>query len=126
MNAGNGSGRQLRSAEGMAMCCARPTQQLLEEMMQNSDAPLPRSFQKWVGAPPFVPPEDEEWHVISGFHVRISRAELDELLAQAEASESEDGDIDSLADTSVGGSSVRDDESEREDDLEASRAEMET
>eukprot|EP00928_Gymnodinium_smaydae_P049144 TRINITY_DN3295_c0_g1_i1.p1 TRINITY_DN3295_c0_g1~~TRINITY_DN3295_c0_g1_i1.p1 ORF type:complete len:252 (-),score=19.89 TRINITY_DN3295_c0_g1_i1:242-922(-) len=57
----------------------------------------------------FVPPDGEEWHLLDGYYVRMSRAELDEVLARAEASDSE-ADMISLADTSVGPDSDEDDE----------------
>eukprot|EP00928_Gymnodinium_smaydae_P036081 TRINITY_DN25267_c0_g5_i1.p1 TRINITY_DN25267_c0_g5~~TRINITY_DN25267_c0_g5_i1.p1 ORF type:complete len:211 (-),score=30.88 TRINITY_DN25267_c0_g5_i1:277-909(-) len=116
--------RPVRSTQTTVAHWARPTQQLLDEMMQNSDGPLPCHFQECAYAPPFVPPEDEEWHVIAGFHVRISRAELDEVLAHAEASGSEDEDLDSLADTSVGFGSVPDTASEWAEDLDEPSAEI--
>eukprot|EP00928_Gymnodinium_smaydae_P017438 TRINITY_DN16664_c0_g1_i1.p2 TRINITY_DN16664_c0_g1~~TRINITY_DN16664_c0_g1_i1.p2 ORF type:complete len:116 (+),score=28.08 TRINITY_DN16664_c0_g1_i1:115-462(+) len=83
--------------------CAIPTQELLEEMTRGPNArPVPRCFQKWLNEP-FVPPEGEEWHVVDGFWVQISRAELDRILARAEALEDgDDEDVDSLADTSAG------------------------
>eukprot|EP00928_Gymnodinium_smaydae_P090445 TRINITY_DN7423_c1_g1_i1.p1 TRINITY_DN7423_c1_g1~~TRINITY_DN7423_c1_g1_i1.p1 ORF type:complete len:159 (-),score=39.93 TRINITY_DN7423_c1_g1_i1:266-742(-) len=90
------------SSNGMGFAAAIPTQELLEDMMRGPNAPpLPKCFQKWWNAP-FVPPEGEEWHVLEGFYVKMSRAELDALLAHAEESDSEDDDVDSLADTSVG------------------------
>eukprot|EP00928_Gymnodinium_smaydae_P070034 TRINITY_DN5397_c0_g2_i1.p1 TRINITY_DN5397_c0_g2~~TRINITY_DN5397_c0_g2_i1.p1 ORF type:complete len:258 (+),score=38.51 TRINITY_DN5397_c0_g2_i1:91-774(+) len=86
---------------GISMTAARPTQQLLDEMSQDPNSPpLPPLFQSWKDAGPFVPPDGEEWHVIHGWHVRISAAEMQELLEQAEASESEDeDDVDSQTDT---------------------------
>eukprot|EP00928_Gymnodinium_smaydae_P072101 TRINITY_DN5551_c0_g1_i1.p1 TRINITY_DN5551_c0_g1~~TRINITY_DN5551_c0_g1_i1.p1 ORF type:complete len:148 (-),score=22.84 TRINITY_DN5551_c0_g1_i1:332-775(-) len=80
-----------------------PTQQLLQDMTRNPNAPpLPASFQRWVDVP-FEPPQGEDWHILDGFHVRMSRAEWDELQARAEAS-SDGGEEDeySEADTSVG------------------------
>eukprot|EP00928_Gymnodinium_smaydae_P012788 TRINITY_DN14665_c0_g1_i5.p3 TRINITY_DN14665_c0_g1~~TRINITY_DN14665_c0_g1_i5.p3 ORF type:complete len:163 (+),score=43.53 TRINITY_DN14665_c0_g1_i5:120-608(+) len=95
------------------LACAIPTQELLEEMTRGPNAqPLPRSFQRWVNAGPFVPPEGEEWHVLDGFHVRISQAELDAILERAAESDDGEDDVDSLADadTSVGSSSDYDDD----------------
>eukprot|EP00928_Gymnodinium_smaydae_P036082 TRINITY_DN25267_c0_g6_i1.p1 TRINITY_DN25267_c0_g6~~TRINITY_DN25267_c0_g6_i1.p1 ORF type:complete len:198 (-),score=25.34 TRINITY_DN25267_c0_g6_i1:269-862(-) len=110
-------GRDSRPREGVRVALAYPTQQFIQEMSQNPNAPLLPSTMR--DAPPFVPPEGEEWHIIEGFYVRMSRAELDQLLARADASDSEDEDIDSLADTSVGGGSVCDDDvGERDDDYE--------
>eukprot|EP00928_Gymnodinium_smaydae_P068533 TRINITY_DN516_c1_g2_i1.p1 TRINITY_DN516_c1_g2~~TRINITY_DN516_c1_g2_i1.p1 ORF type:complete len:229 (-),score=34.89 TRINITY_DN516_c1_g2_i1:215-901(-) len=94
---------------GTAVSAARPTQQLLDEMTRDPGAPpLPASLRRLAAAGPFVPPEGEEWHVINGWHVRISRAELDQLLAEAEASESGEEDVDSQADTVYGPGSDRD------------------
>eukprot|EP00928_Gymnodinium_smaydae_P068532 TRINITY_DN516_c1_g1_i2.p1 TRINITY_DN516_c1_g1~~TRINITY_DN516_c1_g1_i2.p1 ORF type:complete len:231 (-),score=30.36 TRINITY_DN516_c1_g1_i2:357-1049(-) len=99
---------------GTAVSAVRPTRQLLDEMFRNPDAPrLPASLQSLAAAGSFVPPAGEEWHVISGWHVRISRAELDQVHARAEASESEEDDLDSLADTAYGSGSDQDRE-ERE------------
>eukprot|EP00928_Gymnodinium_smaydae_P005898 TRINITY_DN12045_c0_g1_i1.p1 TRINITY_DN12045_c0_g1~~TRINITY_DN12045_c0_g1_i1.p1 ORF type:complete len:161 (-),score=30.88 TRINITY_DN12045_c0_g1_i1:371-799(-) len=91
------------SRGSFGMGAAIPTPQLLEEMTRDPGAPpLPQSFRKWLLAP-FVPPEDEEWHVLNGFYVRMSRAELDQLLANADDSEYEDDTGSELA-TSVGDS----------------------
>eukprot|EP00928_Gymnodinium_smaydae_P058978 TRINITY_DN42201_c0_g1_i1.p1 TRINITY_DN42201_c0_g1~~TRINITY_DN42201_c0_g1_i1.p1 ORF type:complete len:181 (-),score=27.29 TRINITY_DN42201_c0_g1_i1:321-785(-) len=114
---------QTRSQEGTArprsgMCVGAviPTQELIENMLRDSDAlSLPASFQHWVNVP-FVPPDGEEWHVLDGFHVRISRAELDHLLGET-ASESEGEYVDSQAETSVGDSDV-DEDGERMSDTE--------
>eukprot|EP00928_Gymnodinium_smaydae_P064422 TRINITY_DN4774_c0_g1_i1.p1 TRINITY_DN4774_c0_g1~~TRINITY_DN4774_c0_g1_i1.p1 ORF type:complete len:232 (+),score=35.41 TRINITY_DN4774_c0_g1_i1:115-810(+) len=117
----NGAGAQDASLSGgvrtrtVRVAHAYPTQQLLDDMFRNRDVvPLPPSFQSWA---PFVPPADEEWHVLDGYYVRMSRAELDELLARADGSESEE-DILSLADTSVGPGS--DNQDERAEDSDSS------
>eukprot|EP00928_Gymnodinium_smaydae_P035739 TRINITY_DN2509_c0_g2_i1.p1 TRINITY_DN2509_c0_g2~~TRINITY_DN2509_c0_g2_i1.p1 ORF type:complete len:211 (-),score=22.89 TRINITY_DN2509_c0_g2_i1:195-827(-) len=99
--ANRGDEATTRGRVGMGFSAARPTQQLLNELSRDSDAPpLPPHWQRWVGAEPFVPPEGEEWHIVSGFHVRISRADADELRARMEASESAEEDVDSEAATS--------------------------
>eukprot|EP00928_Gymnodinium_smaydae_P009707 TRINITY_DN13631_c1_g1_i1.p1 TRINITY_DN13631_c1_g1~~TRINITY_DN13631_c1_g1_i1.p1 ORF type:complete len:195 (+),score=43.13 TRINITY_DN13631_c1_g1_i1:66-650(+) len=110
-----GNVQELHRRGGATVAHAFPTPELLEQLSQNPDAPpLPESIQRQIYASPFVPPEGEEWHVLHGFLVRMSRAERDRLLARAEASDSEedeedeeeDDGIDSEADTSVGSGSV--------------------
>eukprot|EP00928_Gymnodinium_smaydae_P091159 TRINITY_DN7485_c0_g1_i1.p1 TRINITY_DN7485_c0_g1~~TRINITY_DN7485_c0_g1_i1.p1 ORF type:complete len:225 (-),score=39.45 TRINITY_DN7485_c0_g1_i1:209-883(-) len=95
---------------GAAVSAVRPSRQLLEEMFLDPRAPpLPASLQR-LAATPFVPPDGEEWQLLNGWHVRISRAEMDQLLAQAEASESGEDDVDSLAETASGLGSDRNQE----------------
>eukprot|EP00928_Gymnodinium_smaydae_P008060 TRINITY_DN12905_c1_g1_i1.p1 TRINITY_DN12905_c1_g1~~TRINITY_DN12905_c1_g1_i1.p1 ORF type:complete len:239 (-),score=33.57 TRINITY_DN12905_c1_g1_i1:596-1237(-) len=105
---------------GMRISAARPIQQLCDERSQDPNAPpLPPSLQTLVDAGPFVAPDGEEWHELNGWHVRISRSELDELLARAEESDSGEESVDSRADTSVGSGSVFD--SEDGESIEAER-----
>eukprot|EP00928_Gymnodinium_smaydae_P008565 TRINITY_DN13111_c0_g1_i1.p1 TRINITY_DN13111_c0_g1~~TRINITY_DN13111_c0_g1_i1.p1 ORF type:complete len:163 (+),score=31.70 TRINITY_DN13111_c0_g1_i1:100-588(+) len=110
-----------RSHAGTSLAYAIPTQELIEEMTRDPDAPpLPPSFLRYANGKPFVPPEGEEWHVVDGFHVRISRAELDELLA----SDSDSEDMGSQADTSVGLASDCGEGHELRSDIEESSDEM--
>eukprot|EP00928_Gymnodinium_smaydae_P033873 TRINITY_DN2413_c0_g5_i1.p1 TRINITY_DN2413_c0_g5~~TRINITY_DN2413_c0_g5_i1.p1 ORF type:complete len:216 (-),score=41.26 TRINITY_DN2413_c0_g5_i1:293-940(-) len=101
-----GGGHGNFRATGGWLAAARPTLQLLDEVARDPDAPpLPASLLRLIEAGPFVPPEDEEWHIIDGWQVRISREEMEELLARADASESGGDDVDSLADTTCGSGS---------------------
>eukprot|EP00928_Gymnodinium_smaydae_P047580 TRINITY_DN31767_c0_g1_i1.p1 TRINITY_DN31767_c0_g1~~TRINITY_DN31767_c0_g1_i1.p1 ORF type:complete len:207 (-),score=27.87 TRINITY_DN31767_c0_g1_i1:481-1101(-) len=103
------SGPEQQSRQGLSIAHAHPTQQLLEELSHNHESPsLPDFLQRQINAQPFVPPDGEEWNMLNGFLVRMSRAEVDQLLARAEASESEEDGIDSEADTSIGFGSVCD------------------
>eukprot|EP00928_Gymnodinium_smaydae_P010727 TRINITY_DN14036_c0_g3_i1.p1 TRINITY_DN14036_c0_g3~~TRINITY_DN14036_c0_g3_i1.p1 ORF type:complete len:209 (-),score=40.77 TRINITY_DN14036_c0_g3_i1:91-717(-) len=113
--------RQANMRSGVQIAAAVPTQLLSDEWSQDPNAPpLPPSLQRLVDAGPFVPPAGEEWHILNGWHVRISRSELDALLARAEASESEEEEDDgnSRADTSVGRGSHIDSEDGESTDVE--------
>eukprot|EP00928_Gymnodinium_smaydae_P045408 TRINITY_DN30273_c0_g1_i1.p2 TRINITY_DN30273_c0_g1~~TRINITY_DN30273_c0_g1_i1.p2 ORF type:complete len:230 (-),score=33.58 TRINITY_DN30273_c0_g1_i1:277-903(-) len=85
-----------RTQGGVRMAVAYPTQQLLEDP---TAPPLPPSLQRLLHSRPFIPPRGEDWQIVNGWYVRISRAELDQLLADAEASESGEEDVDSPAST---------------------------
>eukprot|EP00928_Gymnodinium_smaydae_P015943 TRINITY_DN15932_c0_g1_i1.p1 TRINITY_DN15932_c0_g1~~TRINITY_DN15932_c0_g1_i1.p1 ORF type:complete len:201 (+),score=21.14 TRINITY_DN15932_c0_g1_i1:70-672(+) len=125
---GASSGQDLHQREGATIALAYPTHELLEQTAQDHESsPLPNSPERRIDAPTFVPPDGEEWHMLHGFLVRMSRAERDRLLARAEESDSEDEEedgIDSEADTSVGSGSVSDLEaSERAQDSTSNEVE---
>eukprot|EP00928_Gymnodinium_smaydae_P074914 TRINITY_DN5792_c0_g2_i1.p1 TRINITY_DN5792_c0_g2~~TRINITY_DN5792_c0_g2_i1.p1 ORF type:complete len:292 (-),score=22.86 TRINITY_DN5792_c0_g2_i1:118-906(-) len=119
-----GSGLEPFSLEGGSTAWAF-THLFLDDMFEDVYAqPMPQSFHRCVDTPPVVPPEPipqepQEWFVIAGYRVRMTRTEFDNMLADMEESGSE-GDSECLSDTSVGYDSVRDDD---DDDYDSESAE---
>eukprot|EP00928_Gymnodinium_smaydae_P070033 TRINITY_DN5397_c0_g1_i1.p1 TRINITY_DN5397_c0_g1~~TRINITY_DN5397_c0_g1_i1.p1 ORF type:complete len:224 (+),score=59.76 TRINITY_DN5397_c0_g1_i1:50-673(+) len=69
-------------------------------LVERDDEDNAQQLQSLRDVSSFVDPDGEEWHMIDGCYVKLSRAEMQQLIAQAEASESGDEYEESLADTS--------------------------